>query len=151
MLKYLLITISVLIVWALAALAIHRFLNKETDDLKIIQLEISGIKIEAEVADNFLSRMQGLSGRESLGEGKGMLFIFNGSAVRSFWMKDMNFPIDIIWIKDDEIVGFVENAPIPEAVKIPSFRSPSDVDKALELNAGSVKKFNIQIGDKIKY
>jgi len=79
MLRYLAIIISVLAVWLVAIFAVQRFLNSASSDLEKTSLEINGIKIEAEVADNFLSRMRGLSGRKSLEEGTGMFFIFEGS------------------------------------------------------------------------
>jgi hypothetical protein len=154
-LRYLLITVSVLAVWLIAVFAVQRFINREVSNLKIVDLEINGIKIEAELADNFLSRAQGLSGRKSLDENKGMLFVFGNLATRSFWMKDMNFPIDIIWINGDKVAGFAENAPIPANPPagggIPSFKSPERVDKVLELPAGSVQKIGIKAGDEIKY
>jgi uncharacterized protein len=150
MLKYLLIAVSVLIVWLAAIFVIQKVLSREMAELKITELEINGIKIEAEVADTFLSRMRGLSGRKNLAENKGMFFIFGDSSARSFWMKDMNFPIDIIWINGDKVVGFAENAPVPDEKGIPSFRSPEAVNKVLELPAGSVKRIGIKIGDEIK-
>ena len=139
-----------MVVWLVAVFVIQRILNKEMAGLKTVQLEINGSKIEAEVADTFFSRMRGLSGRENLGENKGMLFVFDSPAVQSFWMKGMKFPIDIIWINNDEVVGFAENAPTPDGLNIPSFSPPSAVDKVLELNAGSVQRIGIKKGDEIK-
>jgi hypothetical protein len=150
-LKYFLITISVLAVWLIAIFSIQKFLSKEMPELRTINLEISGMEIEAEMADNFFSRMRGLSGRKSLEEGRGMLFVFDSPAVRSFWMKGMNFPIDIIWISGNKVVGFAENAPIPDENGIASFKSPEPADRVLELPAGSVQKIGIKAGDGIKY
>jgi hypothetical protein len=149
-LRYLLIIILVLAVWLAAIFIIQKILNKPSSGLRTEKLFINGTEIEAEIADNFFLRMKGLSGRKSLEEGRGMLFIFNDSAVRSFWMKDMNFPIDIIWINGDKVVGFAENAPVPDKNGIPSFKSPEPVDKALELPAGSVQGIGIKAGDEIK-
>lgn len=151
MLKYVLIILAVMIVWVIAVFVVQKIINKEITDLKTAQVKINGTTIEAEIADGFLSRMRGLSGRESLGENKGMLFIFGNSAVQSFWMKDMNFAIDIIWFDNDKVVGFAENAQPPKDGNISSFRSPSAVNKVLEINAGSVKKLGIKIGDNILY
>ncbi len=151
MLKYVLIILAVMAIWLIAVFVIQKVFNKEMINLETIKIEINGTVVEAEVADNFLSRMKGLSGRESLGENKGMLFIFGNSAIQNFWMKSMSFPIDIIWLDNDKVIGFIENAPVPKDGNIFSFRSPSAINKALELNAGSVKKFNIKVGDKLVY
>jgi uncharacterized membrane protein (UPF0127 family) len=98
------------------------------------------------------SHAQGLSGRKKMPK-DGMIFIFSRPLPLVFWMKDMNFAIDIIWIKDDEITGFAKNAP-PEAGKpdylLKKYFSPQDADTVIELNDGDVEKFGIKIGDKIK-
>ena len=58
-------------------------------------------------------KMKGLSGRGSLSSNTGMLFIFKDKDNYGFWMRDMKFPIDIIYINDNKVVDFVENAPAP--------------------------------------
>ena len=66
-----------------------------------------------EVADTLNEREKGLSGKQSLEINKGMLFIFEKETLSGFWMKDMNFPIDIIWIdKNMRIIG-IEKSPVP--------------------------------------
>lgn len=120
----------------------------------IASLEIKGKTFQVEVADNFASRAQGLSFRESIEEDRGMLFVFPEAGMHGFWMKDMDFPIDIIWIQDDVIVGFSENA-IPEPEKslidLQLYYPPRDVQKVLEVKAGVVKKFGFQVGDKVSF
>src|SRR4030042_2564613 len=63
--------------------------------------QINGQKIFVEIADTPEKRSQGLSGRDNLSQNQGMLFIFNQPAIPSFWMKDMNFPLDFIWINNN--------------------------------------------------
>lgn len=58
-------------------------------------------KIKAEVVDNEEARMKGLSGRDNLADDEGMFFVFEKSDIYPFWMKDMKFAIDIIWIMED--------------------------------------------------
>lgn len=111
---------------------------------------IDNIRFEVEIADEPLEQARGLSGRKSLGEREGMLFIFPDLANRTFWMSGMKFPLDIIWIRGDIVAGFAEN--IPPAAGIPKiYSSPEPVDKVLEINAGLIKKLEIKIGDKIKF
>ena len=117
------------------------------------KLSIGGKTLSVEVAKSSLDRMRGLSGRESLGENEGMIFIFDKAGNYGFWMKDMKFPIDIIWIKSGEIAGFSENA-VPElghsiwSLKL--YYPPDRVDEALEVQAGFVEKNKIKVGDAVR-
>jgi len=113
------------------------------------KLEIGSSIFEVEIADDSVEQSRGLSGRSSLPENQGMLFVFSDQAIRSFWMRGMNFPLDIIWISGDEIIGFSENLPPANSIDYPLFSPPAPVDKVLEINAGLVKKFGIKIGDGI--
>ena len=94
----------------------------------------------------FGERALGLSGRESL-EG-GMWFVFPEADYYSFWMKDMKFPIDIIWVSDDfEIVDIKENVSpdsFPE-----TFRPKAKALFVLEVPAGFSKTHQIHIGGKV--
>jgi len=117
---------------------------------------INGHEIKIEIMDTPAKQAQGLSGHESLAENSGMLFVFSKPARQNFWMKDMKFPIDIIWIRQtadgDRIVGFVENAPVPPSTdgletSLEIFSSPDNVYKVLEINAGLVKRWGIKVGD----
>ena len=66
------------------------------------------IKIKVEIVDTVESRALGLSGREELKDGNGMLFVFDDVGKYNFWMKNMNFPIDIIWLGEDERVIYIK-------------------------------------------
>jgi hypothetical protein len=94
----------------------------------------------------------GLSETKSLPQDQGMIFLFKSPGFYSFWMKNMKFPIDIIYIDNNTIITIVNSAPIP---KNPSdnltIYTPSKLsDKVLEINAGLSKKYNFKNGDKIK-
>ena len=115
----------------------------------LLVLEIGSQSFEVEIADNALVQARGLSGRDSLPENRGMFFIFPDLGKRSFWMVGMKFPLDIIWIKGDRVVGFSENLPPAIALNTELYSSPESVNKVLEINAGLVKKLNIREGDKI--
>jgi uncharacterized protein len=107
-----------------------------------------------DLARTMLERSQGLSGRGRLGDDEGMYFIFDSPAVQGFWMKDMLFAIDIVWVLGDRVVGFRENAQ-PEPGKsiftLPVYYSPEPVDRVLEVNAGTVAKYGIEIGDTVEF
>ena len=106
----------------------------------------NGIVVGVEIADSDAQRVRGLSGRAGLPSRRGMLFLHEEFTVQSYWMKGMNFPIDMIWIDDDEIVGFVEDAQ-PEDPPLTIYASPSPVDKVLEVSSGFVAQNNVEIGD----
>jgi len=113
-------------------------------------LSIDGHTWTVEMATTMAQQACGLSGRDGLGVNDGMLFIFRSTGVQNFWMKDMKFSIDMIWISGDKVAGFAEGAaPQPGAPlwKLNIYTSPSGVDKVLEVNAGTVVKDNIKIGD----
>ncbi len=107
----------------------------------------------SEVSDTDEKRSIGLSGRKYLRSDHGMLFIMPNSGLHQFWMKDMNFPLDFVWINKNKIVDLSENIPNPTigSISIPIISSHYPSDKVLELNTGSIKLFNIKIGDSVKY
>ncbi len=110
-------------------------------------VEIGGRKIPVEVADTAISRMRGLSGRENLPENTGMLFVFDKPGKYTFWMKDMKFAIDIIWIENGRVVDIWENAQPPSRGEIPSFTPEYPATYVLEVNAGFAKETDINVGD----
>ncbi|MCJ7740196.1 DUF192 domain-containing protein [Candidatus Microgenomates bacterium] len=115
---------------------------------------INGNPIQVEIADNDALRTQGLSGRKSLATNSGMLFIYPKAGIYSFWMKEMQFPLDFIWINGDTVADLMKDVPAPETndlLVLSTYQSNTPVDKALELNAGSIDRLTIKIGDKIKY
>ncbi len=144
MVKKSIFSLSIFLIIILLFILINLF--KIKDAPKVI---IDGKAITVEIANDEATRTQGLSNREILDPDKGMLFIFPQKNKYTFWMKDMHFPLDIIWIDGDMIVTISENLP-PEGLnpKI-IYSSTKPIDKVLEINAGLTRKLNIKIGDKL--
>lgn len=94
----------------------------------------------------------GLSKTPKLNNDTGMIFIFGKPGFYPFWMKDMKFPIDIIFINKDKIVTIIQNASAPkeknETLQI--FNSSSPADSVLEINTGLSQKNNFKEGDSVK-
>lgn len=110
-------------------------------------------KVYVEIADTPALRAQGLSGRKGLAEGRGMLFVFQYPGRYGFWMKDMLFPIDIVWISGDGTVVHVEREVIPETYSksVPqTFINTPDAKYVLELAVGQSEKFGLFLGTKVK-
>jgi uncharacterized membrane protein (UPF0127 family) len=120
----------------------------------VSNIQINNTTFQAEVADTASKRSKGLGGRASLGETEGMLFIFDKADKHPFWMKGLSFPLDFVWIKDNKVIDILENIPSPKAGQVdsdlPIYSSKVEADKVLEINAGSISKFGIKVGDEIK-
>jgi len=113
---------------------------------------IGETKISVELATTSAAIERGLSGRLSLAKDAGMLFIFKQPDRYRFWMPEMNFPLDILWIEAGEVKDIsteVSNAFDPLH---PVFYRPSvPVRYVLEVNAGFIKRSHISIGDRVTF
>ena len=107
-------------------------------------------ELDIELADTFRKRVQGLSGRIAIEENKGLFFVFDESDFHSIWMKEMFFPIDIIWIDESlHIVDIKKNA-LPESY--PEVFRPKDRARyVLEVNAGFADEFDLRINDSFSF
>lgn len=105
--------------------------------------------IDAEVATTKASRELGLSGRSKMSDTQGLLFVFEEPGKYGFWMKDMAFPLDIIWINDDGVVVSIERELTPESYPH-TFINQASAKYVLEINAGLAEKFGLYLGSKVK-
>ena len=101
-------------------------------------------------------RQQGLSGRETMAQDTGMLFVFEEEEPLQFWMKDMRFPLDIIWIDGQcRLIDVAADVPTPppnaENADIPRVQSPSPAQYVLELNAGEWARAGLSPGDRVEF
>jgi uncharacterized membrane protein (UPF0127 family) len=79
-----------------------------------------------------------------------MLFVFEQPDYYSFWMKDMKFPIDIIFINKNKIVDIFQDVPVPKNNNnLPTYTTGEKADKVLEINAGLSNTYKIKIGDNV--
>ncbi len=117
---------------------------------------IGGQKILVEVAVMLDEITKGLSDRESLNKGWGMLFLFDSNEefypAPSFWMRNMKFPIDIIWIGRDHKIVYIKKDAQPESYP-KTFGPGAKVDAryVLEVNSGFSDKYNIKEGDLVEF
>ena len=106
-------------------------------------------RLDIEIADDEYQTQTGLMYRKSMEDSQGMLFIFDDETMRSFYMKNTEFPLDIIFINSaNEVVSIQKNAkpldPTPLA-------SEGITKYVLEVNAGLSDRWNLQKGDKLKW
>jgi uncharacterized protein len=113
------------------------------------KVEINSHTINVEVVDTVEERQKGLSGRDSLEDDSGMLFIFDEEDFYSFWMRDMNFSIDIVWISGDGHVVDMHQNVSPETYP-QTFSSKKPARYVLELPAHVVKRYKINLGDIVR-
>jgi uncharacterized membrane protein (UPF0127 family) len=97
---------------------------------------------------------QGLSDRNEIGS-DGMLFILPSKTIPAFWMKDMRFPLDFVWIDGNVVVDISEHvsnpAPNTQQKDLSLYRPKQAVTHVLELPDGAVNRYTLKIGDAVQY
>ena len=107
------------------------------------------VKLDIEIADNDFETQTGLMYRESMKTNRGMLFIFPDSRPRSFYMKNTKIALDLIYLDESKtIVSFQENAKPLDESSLPSNAAAKYV---LEVNAGLVKQWQLEVGDSMSF
>jgi len=105
----------------------------------------------ADVSDTDALQFQGLSGRTSLEEGASMLFIFPKDGQYRFWMKDMQFSIDMIWLDATKKIISIESDVSPESYPESFGPLTSTTRYVLEVPTGTAKKFDLKVGDMLNW
>jgi uncharacterized membrane protein (UPF0127 family) len=93
--------------------------------------------------------MKGLSGRASLALDEGMLFLFPYSARHAIWMKDMRFPIDVVWLAEDGTIIDIKQDLYPDTYPA-AFAPRAPARSVLELPAGFVRDTGVAEGDRVE-
>ncbi len=112
---------------------------------------INGTTFTVELAITPEEITRGLGGRDSLKPLNGMLFIRDHKERYRFWMGNMRFPLDFLWIDGNRIVDITKNVPITKNGEIPQLEPVAPVDKILEINAGETDKAGIKVGDTLLF
>ncbi len=112
-------------------------------------ITLKDLPLTVEMAETPKQWEHGLSDRESLGDMEGMLFIFPQYHIPVFWMKDMHFPIDIIWISNYKVVDITASAPVETTSKLPTYSPRSPVNMVLEVPSGWAQENGITVGDQL--
>lgn len=117
-------------------------------DPSLKKLQVGEAFVWVKIAQSDEEKRQGLSGVKFMGKDEGMLFIFDRPKAHMFWMKDMNFPLDFIWIRGGKVVDISENVPVlDENGQITRISPNQPVDQILEVNSDFVEKNKIKIND----
>ena len=109
-----------------------------------------GTCFQVEIPGDDIGMARGLMHRESMDQGKGMLFIFKSEGIYPFWMKNTLIPLDIIWMDDDGQVVFISRDTQPcESDPCPSTNPGRMAKYVLEINAGISDRIGLQVGEKM--
>ena len=112
----------------------------------------TGEIIPVEVADTLKKRSLGLGTRPHLKKGWGMLFVFEERKPHRFWMKDMQFPLDIIWLDNHRIVHIIHNAKPANYKDDPEvMTSQVPANFVLEIAAGRASKLRLKVGQRMEF
>jgi uncharacterized membrane protein (UPF0127 family) len=151
--KWLIMFLFVLLaVFAFVAL---RFFEpyKDRGEYVIKTIRVADNRLDVYVADTERKREVGLAAFDSIAEDEGMIFLFDSSDIHTFWMKDMKFNIDIIWINGEDIVDITKNIPVQNAMsdnELVKYQPATAANRVLEVNSGWADRNNIKVGDKVK-
>ena len=124
------------------------FLNKKDTSLHK-EIIIGNVVVRVKIAASPAEKQKGLSGRNFMRKNSGMLFVFSQPDLYPFWMKDMKFPIDIIWFDENLRIINIEKNITPDSFP-KKFTPQLPAKYALEVNGGWSDKNKIKEGVNIK-
>lgn len=115
-------------------------------------VKVNNITLNVILATTPGDQSKGLAVKDSMNENEGMLFVFKNSQKHSFWMKDMKFPIDIIWVDPEGRIVHIEKNLQPCVFLLPctSYSPENDSMYVLEVVSNFTNKYNIKLGDQIQ-
>jgi len=134
----------------IAALAAFLAAAGVNPPLPTATLTVAGrVTLTVELARTPVEQMRGLSHRPELAEGQGMAFLYRAPQPVGIWMKDMRFPLDILWVREGRIVKIERHAP-PLRPGDPEQVYTATADLVLEVPAGYTERAKIKVGDSVK-
>lgn len=146
--RYKLLIFFSLVIILLIIVPIYR--SKTQSNLQTAIINDKPIKVT--VADTPQLRDQGYSNHPPISYNEGMLFVFPYLGNYTFWMKDMLFDLDFVYIRNNKVVYTIEQVPAPinNNGQVVYLTSPEQFNKLLEVKAGFVKKTGLKVGDQIQ-
>jgi uncharacterized membrane protein (UPF0127 family) len=118
-----------------------------------VNVTVNGLVLLADISVTNEQRTKGLSVKDGLADNEAMLFVFDNEAEHTFWMKDMKFPIDIIWIDSDKTIVHIEHnlQPCGYGVLCPIYKPGQDSLYVLETVSGFAEKHDVVQGTRVQF
>lgn len=116
-------------------------------------IKIGGHEVRVLVANNHKHRLKGWSDKKDMGKYGGMLFVFPDFGQHAMVMRDMHFPLDIIWLDGNKIIDIAPNLPPEPDVsedQLIVYRARAASTLVLELPAGFKDQYGLKIGDTVE-
>ena len=114
-----------------------------------INISINNYTLLADLSITYEQILLGLSNKSSIKENEGMLFVLNPSSRRGFWMKDMKFPIDVIWLNENKEIVHIKKSLEPCVANCPVYYPDRESKYVLETVAGFADKQNLKVGNTV--
>lgn len=118
-------------------------------ELNIYKTDSTTIAMDIEIAETDYETATGLMYRNAIKENQGMLFIFGSPTVHSFYMKNTEFSLDILYITADRKIASIAANAEPFSEK--SLSSEVPIQYVLEMNGGLAEKWNVKVGDSVSW
>lgn len=141
-----------LIILIIGGFIVSRMLINAPKPMKVSgpNIRFANTVLSVMISDESAEQWQGLSDRQFMGAMNGMLFVFPNVERRTFVMRRMHFPLDIVWINNDQIVH-IEKRLTPEGESVTKrYTSPTSANYVLEVHAGFTDAFGIKVGDRVE-
>jgi uncharacterized membrane protein (UPF0127 family) len=134
-------------------LLISQEVRSGSNGFRQVNVTVNGAVLVADIAATYEQMTRGLSVKDSLDENEAMLFVFNEEAEHTFHMKNMKFPIDIIWIDTDKTVVHIEHnlQPCSSGLFCPTYKPNDDSLYVLETIAGFAERHDIVKGTMVEF
>ncbi len=120
----------------------------------LLKIKLGQQNLQVEIVNTSASISQGLSGRDEIGS-DGMLFLLPQTGMPIFWMKEMKFDLDMIWLKNNLVVDITREVPHPDPEtplkSLPVYSPKTPANMVLEVRAGQAAAWNIKIGDNLSF
>lgn len=137
------ITVCVGIAAVVALLLPYMFVQPATATLRVGQSTYA-----LDIASSKTDQQKGLGGRKSLAQNRGILFVFDAPGKQCFWMKDMLFSIDMIWLSSDKKVTHIA-ADVSPGTYPKQYCGDTSTKYVIELNAGEAKRAGLHVGQQV--
>ena len=125
--------------------------GSDYDTTTVVLLDANGTElaaVDAWVADTFRKQYTGLSDTEALDDGHGMLFVFDGEGDRSFVMRDMAFPLDMVFVAANGTITTIHHAPVESDGDLTQYSGRAKY--VLEVPMGYTNETGVEVGDRIR-